>query len=188
MTTDAMELVKLLEHGAIVLETVMGQEVIFDSTNLPTTLREAAATIDRQQMSLLSIAHMDCLEREGEEPAHLLMMRLAKDAITDLALDPYTAAFNAGIEECAQKIAALPGMHWTEAAKMLRGLKRERAVADWIEWNGGEECPRSLMPRIEVKYRDGTFDFGKADEFHWPHDIGQNDIIAYRLTHTEQEK
>lgn len=45
-------------------------------------LRQAADEIDRLHSALRGIACMDCYTREGEEPAHLLMMRLAKEALS----------------------------------------------------------------------------------------------------------
>lgn len=43
-------------------------------------LREAADRIDAMNGALLNISLMDCYTREGEEPIHELMMRLAAEA------------------------------------------------------------------------------------------------------------
>lgn len=43
-------------------------------------LKEAAERLERLDSALLNIALMDCYTREGEEPIHLLMMRLADEA------------------------------------------------------------------------------------------------------------
>lgn len=37
--------------------------------------------VERLRGVLAQIAYMECYTREGEEPPHLLMMRLAKDAL-----------------------------------------------------------------------------------------------------------
>jgi len=54
----------------------------------------------------------------------------------------------------------------------------------WVEWNGGS-CPVGSKVWHQRKYRDGLVG-GKttpdmAGDYHWNHDGGNADIIAYRV-------
>lgn len=48
---------------------------------VPPIQKQAADEIERLRNILLGIAMMDALTREGEEPAHELMRRMAKEAL-----------------------------------------------------------------------------------------------------------
>jgi hypothetical protein len=54
-------------------------------------------------------------------------------------------------------------------------------MANWIEWNGGE-CPiKSDKTRVEYEQKNGRIANGYGHYIRWSHDVGNCDIIAYRI-------
>ena len=56
------------------------------------------------------------------------------------------------------------------------------AESDWIEWGGGE-CPVGGDVLVEVRFRDGRAERGRASDWClcWLNDNCGSDIIAYRI-------
>lgn len=60
--------------------------------------------------------------------------------------------------------------------------QQEQGEGEWIEWGGkceGNDQP--VMGIVQVKFRGGEIDKGKASSWYWPHDGCASDIIAYRI-------
>jgi hypothetical protein len=54
-------------------------------------------------------------------------------------------------------------------------------MTDWINWNGGE-CPiKSDRTRVEYEQKNGRIANGYGHYIRWSHDVGNCDIIAYRI-------
>jgi hypothetical protein len=52
----------------------------------------------------------------------------------------------------------------------------------WVEWNGASDpCDDTIGGFVEVKFRCGVTDNGRASKWYWKHDNCALDIIAYRV-------
>jgi hypothetical protein len=59
---------------------------------------------------------------------------------------------------------------------------------DWIPWTGGK-CPVDATTKVEVKFRDGCLETGRAGDFSccWSiyDEATRDDIVAYRVVKSE---
>lgn len=52
----------------------------------------------------------------------------------------------------------------------------------WIEWAGNiDPMEEPVRGMVEVKFRNGSTDTGRAAKWYWAHDGDDADIIAYRV-------
>lgn len=59
---------------------------------------------------------------------------------------------------------------------------------NWIEWKGGA-CPVDADSLVDVRFRTGEDDHGaEARQWSWSLSHDGDDIIAYRLHHSEQKE
>lgn len=67
------------------------------------------------------------------------------------------------------------------ADALIAELDKAPANGDgFVQWEGGS-CPVMEDYKVEVRFRDGTSDCGKAGIFYWYNDGDQADITAYRI-------
>lgn len=59
---------------------------------------------------------------------------------------------------------------------------QEQAEPEWIEWDGGVECPLPAKDAVCVKFRNGRENMAfSAGEWAWDHYGIDGDIVAYRV-------